>query len=591
MAFTKFSSLFFLLAYSGFIYGSECSGMKEGEVYRLDQENRSLSNVRVQDQDGFGSCYANTASLLLQSTMKGSPNLSYLNLALFYAEGSRPQEELDNFIEVTAGKTPEETSRSNLFDSGYTCETIKLAKKYQKESGIGALCRVEDVKLEHNFFKANTNSYSDKNFYQEDIVSNTALYLSEYQRAFGNAKTPEEKLAKKIQADQYNLALTKLIENNIDHYLAAECKKPKMDSITSALSNMILDSFNRNKDCLNNNDKINLQLPKCLVYNLLGEVKVSNSEINFDFRPDVLKYLESQESTLFKAHQSENDFYNNMEAIVEAKINDKEIKKDFQNLFKEMKQNIHPDDKSAIEEEYQRIIKGKLANCIKDDFLKFFWDEKGLEALAKQNATTCHYEGLLSSIPDLSWALYEGDFLKNTKDVLNVLTTQTPLLGYRSSMMNLIAKDCQANKRLRIPDNLECTDYPNPITQKTFANPRKLQRETLLVREKMMASLKKNQALGITICTKFWNEPNYKWLMKESEKTMYKACEGLHGMHAVAVVGYRCKNNKVQYLGQNSWGAHWKLKNNHFEIENGKIWMDEDELMANMTTLNFMEGN
>lgn len=54
---------------------------------------------------------------------------------------------------------------------------------------IGALCRVEDVKLEHNFFKANTNSYSDKNFYQEGIVSNTALYLSEYQRAFGNAKT------------------------------------------------------------------------------------------------------------------------------------------------------------------------------------------------------------------------------------------------------------------------------------------------------------------------------------------------------------------------------------------------------------------
>lgn len=37
-------------------------------------------------------------------------------------------------------------------------------------------------------------------------------------------------------------------------------------------------------------------------------------------------------------------------------------------------------------------------------------------------------------------------------------------------------------------------------------------------------------------------------------------------------------------------GAHWKLKYNHFEIENGKVWMDKDELMANMTTLNFMES-
>ena len=69
------------------------------------------------------------------------------------------------------------------------------------------------------------------------------------------------------------------------------------------------------------------------------------------------------------------------------------------------------------------------------------------------------------------------------KDVLNVLTTQTPQLGYRSSMTNLIAKDCQANKRLHVPDNLECADYENPITQKTFTNPKKLQQETLQMRE------------------------------------------------------------------------------------------------------------
>lgn len=118
-------------------------------------------------------------------------------------------------------------------------------------------------------------------------------------------------------------------------------------------------------------------------------------------------------------------------------------------------------------------------------------------------------------------------------------------------MTNLIAKDCQANKRLRVRDNLECADYENPITQKTFTNPKKLQQETLQTRGKMMKNLKDNRALGINLCTKFWNEPNYKWLKKESEATKNKACEGLH---AVAVIGYRCKNNKVQCLGQNSWG-------------------------------------
>lgn len=71
MTFAKFSSVFFLLTYSTIINGNECSGMKEGEVYRLNQDNRSLSNVRVQDQEGLGSCYANTASLFTKIKYEG----------------------------------------------------------------------------------------------------------------------------------------------------------------------------------------------------------------------------------------------------------------------------------------------------------------------------------------------------------------------------------------------------------------------------------------------------------------------------------------------------------------------------------------
>lgn len=123
---------------------------------------------------------------LLKSNKKSSPNLFSLNLALYYAEGSRSKDDLDKFIKVTVGKMP------------------------------------------------------------------------------------EEKLAKKVQADQYNLVLTKLIENNIDNYLAAECKKTKMHHITEVLSNMILESFNKKKECLSN-DKINFQEPKCRVYQALYE--------------------------------------------------------------------------------------------------------------------------------------------------------------------------------------------------------------------------------------------------------------------------------------------------------------------------------
>lgn len=134
-------------------------------------------------------------------------------------------------------------------------------------------------------------------------------------------------------------------------------------------------------------------------------------------------------------------------------------------------------------------------------------------------------------------------------------------------MMNLIAKDCKLDKRIQIPENLNCRDVENTMTQKTFRTPKEHRETTFHMREMMSSSLKNNRAFGITICTKFWNQPGHKWLMQETPESIYDVCEGLHGIHAIAVVGYRCKNNKIQYLGQNSWGPNWKPENNHFAIK------------------------
>ena len=105
----------------------------------------------------------------------------------------------------------------------------------------------------------------------------------------------------------------------------------------------------------------------------------------------------------------------------------------------------------------------------------------------------------------------------------------------------------------------------------------------------MFASIRDNKAVGLDICTKFWKDPSYDF-HKENSSTKYQSCAntGTHGFHAITMIGYRCKDNRLQYLAQNSWGPNWKLDGNPYEIENGKIWMDEEKLFMNLDNINYL---
>ena len=61
--------------------GEDCADLKNGESLRLDEKGKSLENFKVQDQDGVGTCYANTTSLILESLLDNHPQVSYLQVA------------------------------------------------------------------------------------------------------------------------------------------------------------------------------------------------------------------------------------------------------------------------------------------------------------------------------------------------------------------------------------------------------------------------------------------------------------------------------------------------------------------------------
>ncbi len=108
--------------------------------YRLDESPGSLADSKILDQDGLGVCYAAVASTVLQSTLTGNPEVSYLQIALDYkkAETKNRNSGRLKVTRSTYGSTSDET----LLDGGQFCEKFKEIKKAK-------LCPKDKVALEN----------------------------------------------------------------------------------------------------------------------------------------------------------------------------------------------------------------------------------------------------------------------------------------------------------------------------------------------------------------------------------------------------------------------------------------------------------
>jgi hypothetical protein len=90
------------------------------EARSLYDEGQSLHNHPVQDQDGLGTCYANTTSTVLKSLLPDHPDISYTHAA----------------IEATSGRTSKfealnrrDGNETALFDGGNVCSTIDALQR------------------------------------------------------------------------------------------------------------------------------------------------------------------------------------------------------------------------------------------------------------------------------------------------------------------------------------------------------------------------------------------------------------------------------------------------------------------------------
>lgn len=158
----NFGFLFFVFLFSFKALAQNCADMRDGEVIRIDEDNKSLANYRVQDQDGLGSCYANSASLLLQAALPNNPEISYLHLATLYKKENlkkmREEAKSSKDYAIYANKLENADKAINgegkalhwnlALDMGNTCGVINTVKEMQRKNNRPALCIRTDLNLE-----------------------------------------------------------------------------------------------------------------------------------------------------------------------------------------------------------------------------------------------------------------------------------------------------------------------------------------------------------------------------------------------------------------------------------------------------------
>lgn len=562
------------------LHALDCGGLKEGEEVRLDSPGKSLHKASVQDQDGLGTCYSNTASLLLQSVLPDNPNVSYLNLALYYAQDTnRTKEEGAFYVKPTA----ENQNEKNLTDGGFTCETINLAKKRQDATKKNVICKSQDVALEHEFFNKEKNAYEDLDHIQNYTLLGASKYLSAYAQTFGADLSVNGKLKKREEADKFAKNLDEYIKANIDPALKEFCSTPSLDYFESSMAKAIVKTLNQFPDCLSNN-AINQGIDHCKIFSDLGvlEFNEKTKTLNFEFKDEVIAPLFAFPEIIFQKNVSRKKFDENINQFITKNIKSKQPYAIMNSFLNSFSNNMLTADKNFLDRQYSYVVQGDTTTCMRNNQLAYFWHSNLFLENAKKDKYLCQYENLLETIPDLV-TLAPESLISDTKSLMDFILLKETEIKYDQGIANLIANDCSPDKRLRLPEKLNCADTSTELTPEQLKNEAIFNQHVLSHRKNFMANLNNDRPLSIDYCTRYWYESGYKLHELGNDKKYDKCMEsGVHGFHATAMIGYRCKNNKIQYLSQNSWGPNWKLDDPKFEIENGKIWLDEKELFENL---------
>lgn len=528
----------------------------------VDRRPKSLQHSRVQDQNSYGTCYANSASLMLEAHL-GYP-VSYHQLALIH-------------------KVPINTSRGNLFYSKVNPRTGETEDEFVIEGGeacetINAVIESQEPICNRKFV-ALENLAPDNNSSQELYAELAKIY--DKQNLSNEDKEALKIAAQKAKTHTYPNCSNegKLKENALksirqkfrefEEGLRYVCEIQFSDEIRQCYESYSI-FFNVEKIPprnerepetykLNISDSLNKKIEDFI--DSLKGTKLNETKLRDQFFETMIKPL--VHSLNFKSKY--------LKELTEEPI------KYFKDIFSlssddQVHLNCYIDKKICKQYEklkiYEDTIKGNICNE----------NSKLLKVFQKIKSTSGHF-------------FKDPDFIDT---ILNSLDSKRSPYEFLS---HLIGKQCW-EKGKPLSKGIKCVskDFPTRLLKSHRKEKVHIQNEkehsTRQFRDLIYKQLNSDSPTGLTgnpvaisVCTKFMKIKNFDFNWGKPKMTKREcANSGKHGLHSMTVIGMRCKNGKVQYKVQNSWGKDTTYENTDLEVVEGQgsFWISEKDLVNNV---------
>ncbi len=544
----KWLCLILIFLVSATIKAQSCGSVSDGETIRLDTPGKSLANVRIQDQDGLGTCYANVASLILQSVLPGNPEVSYLYAAMANGAQYNLKTERASFAFDANGRLAN--------DGGFPCRTIWALQE------VGGGCRRQDVPLEDAIYNGRLANIKENQRLQLHLINLASQFYESINLEFNK----EQKFPN--YAKQSFDASKKVF---------ASLAKKWTKTFGSKESGQIDDSLSKEEPLSISPDQERKLFFKNALKELfdqkMKEYQLQDCQISNAPMGDLPKAVGPVGSSVPAAGKNKVD---------KAK---KRIKKSWakKKSSKGASQTHLPLESEQMSSEVpeQALLPKRSSYCVQPTFL-YFTNEDGLIRDFAHSPYLKDFSFLGHQIQELAIALnaYKLSDIKPFTDfILNSVD-----INYLEAMTMLFAPTCDENSRIKIPDHIKCHEKGLAIGELNMMDNNvatqainKFKKE---MRNDITLSIRKDKAVGLAIAAKYMTYPSHFYNQFQSQ---------LEPKHGMTIIGYRCRQGKLDYLVQNSWGD-WKDYTSGHEVDSsGKVWFEESSLAKNTASYSVID--
>lgn len=535
----------------------DCADLKNGEILRLDEKGKSLENFKVQDQDGVGTCYANTTSLILESLLENHPQVSYLQVAAISKtstlEQLRSDAKAENFDIYAKQENDRRKNWRLAIEGGTVCKVISELQKEQAKQNRALLCPRKNISLEREAIDGD----SEHNQYRNLVES--ARYLNKFQGTFKDVDEEEgffnksRVRASKKRYEEFKKAFTENLTGQKKEELKIKCQKLSADDLDNVLADVIHEAeiysfcFEEKKSA---EYKSTCDVIKALIQKPEddGSYSIKSKGLTAEFGASFKAKLSLPHKKKYSNESLKLDLVNSlMDNVKPNWFQKKYYEKTANQLFAKLDNA----KLSALVAEYNEVLENGFSKKCADRMMESYLTSKSFERDWEKNEILCQNRELMEQAGRVL-VDYRRSGLNDIDRALDFILDKARS-DYDDAFLALYGKDCKEEDKILLPKNISCED-----TSVNLKNKKEIDRE-------VVSAIKENRPLGVFLCAEIIKKPKSEFYANEC------------GHHAVSLIGVSCRDGKYQYLIQNSWGKDSKAKNPAITTEDGKgsYWFDE----------------